>query len=53
MEDIFLVILIWMVEYNIHWYLIGIVFLLMPVWGYCWCKVGKDFRSFRGNHNVK
>lgn len=53
MEDIFLAILLWIVGNGIHWYLFGIVFLLMPVWGYCWYKVGKDFRSFRRNHNGK
>jgi hypothetical protein len=54
MEDIILMILTWMVEHDIHWYLFGIVFLLMPVWGYCWYKVGKDLRGFiRRNHNGK
>ena len=33
MEDIFLKILIWGAEHDIHWYLSGIVLLLMPVWG--------------------
>ena len=47
MEDIILMILTWMVEHDIHWYLFGIVFLLMPVWGYCWYKVGKDLREFK------
>lgn len=52
MEDIFLAILIGIVENDIHWYLFGIVLLLMPVWGYCWYKVGKDLKGFiRGNHN--
>lgn len=54
MENILLMILIWMVEHDIHWYLFGIVFLLMPVWCYSWHKVGKDLRSFiRRNHNGK
>ena len=45
MEDIFLNILIWGAEHDIHWYLSGIV-LLMPVWAYCWYKIGKDLRGF-------
>lgn len=54
MEEIFLMILTWMVEHDIHWYLSGIVLLLMPVWGYCWYKVEKDLREFiRRNHNGK
>lgn len=46
MEEIFLKILIWGAEHDIHWYLSGIVLLLMPVWGYCWYKIGKDLRWF-------
>lgn len=52
MEDIILMILTWMVEHDIHWYLFGIVFLLVPVWAYHWYKIGKDLRGFiRRNHN--
>ena len=46
MKDIFLMVLIWIVENDIHWYLCGIALLLMPVWAYFWYKIGKDFRSF-------
>lgn len=54
MEEILLMILIWMVEHDIHWYLFGIVFLLMPAWAYHWYKIGKDLRGFiRRNHNGK
>lgn len=48
MKDILLMVLIWAAEHDIHWYLFGIVFLLMPVWGYCWSKVGKVLRGFIG-----
>lgn len=51
MEDIFLAILLWIVDNDIHWYLFGLVFLLMPVWGYCWYKVGKELRGFIGRNH--
>lgn len=54
MEYIILMILTWVVKHDIHWYLFGIVFLLMPVWAYHWYKIGKDLRGFiRRNHNGK
>lgn len=40
-----LMILIWVVEHDIHWYLFGIVFLLMSAWAYHWYKIGKDLRG--------
>lgn len=46
MEDIILMILTWGVNHDIHWYLFGIVFLLMPVWAYHWYKIGKRFQKF-------
>ena len=46
MEDIILMILTWMAKNDIHWYLFGIVILLMPVWCYSWYKIGKGLREF-------
>lgn len=46
MKDIYLMVLTWGAEHDIHWYLFGLVLLLMPVWAYCWYKLGKDYRSF-------
>ena len=54
MEEIFLKILIWGAEHDIHWYLSGIVLLLMPVWVTVGIKLEKDLRGFiRRNHNGK
>lgn len=49
MEDIFLAILMWGVEHDIHWYLFGIVFLLMPFGYYSAFKMHKDIRDFLRN----
>nr|DAF72605.1 MAG TPA: hypothetical protein [Caudoviricetes sp.] len=52
MEDIIIMILTWMVENDIHWYLFAIAFLLMPFAYYSAFKMHKDIRDFLRNKRI-